>query len=1404
MGTFADYAKNYNPLTHKNPFGEDVQTDYDVSVETAPGLLGSGETQQNTLTLLDGDTFVGTDGTKYRLSGAFAPEIARVTQGRQGWFDDTPRTAEIDAGEAFGQETMQAVNAVMQAGGFNRVIETGNESHGRKVAHIVNDKGENLTEALYRAGVLRPTAQTSKELVDIYTNGQAARQLGYDTGYGEILAKLDEVMQDQYARSGLTGVVAFGGASLNEHELERDQVVQNFHNQFTDVLFDDPNRTKDNMAVNSVGASMYTGWLGLKEGAYGAAELLGDSLGVDVLEEFGSLGIERTGNQKEQLANIENLSFDDVDGVYDFAQFVGNNFAMSIPYLGLIAGGAALAPVVGGGALGAAVAIVPSSSVYAGQIWNEMGDEKNAGYAIAGGVLAGALDRLGLQAIVRPSQLLTPAGKKAAIDAIVGTGKAASREEAEQLLTRATKEEALKLLQHQVQTGAAQAASVVNRGNFVKEASKGFVIGGVGEAVTEAGQETIQYTAAKLGSGEPFNAWELEDRVRDAMLAAFGPGSAFGVASSTIQYAGQDAAVRELSAADIDRLNAYDQIRERRRIEGDPPESVDDIVDDLHSKRAIWDAHQEAVREAELDAREKGKRPKQRSRIGSFANRARNWQKNSRGFYNTFKEIDSFPDAVAKAATGFGKLWNAASVTAFSPEELANADYGHTLQKIRALVGQGRGVIQPGRSFEAKTDLVYSTLAQQVYLPSVLKRFGVEGSFSDNQRGEISALLREFGRDGWYTQMKEGTEVDLPPHLAKFKDALFKTAKEMETMADNIRRTQIEARRRDGKPADDAEFGYLEGWWWKHQDLDPRKVYKNRTKFFEFLRNKTDMNEEEIHDFYDRIIGGDATALEDYFSHVRGIEFEPGHQKARTANLSEQDEFAEFAQDNMFLTLDNAARSAARYSVNLDYFGAGGRNLDILFDELEAQGMNPDKVNEVAWYTKAIIDSATGNFNRIQNPRWAAVNKFATTWSIFAGLPLSALSSIPETAMITLGLNRPEVTKALSAAGKEVASSLVEYGRQAVDASKAAGGLREVPDGADYKLATEQNRLNQAGLLWTPASAGKRVGVGEMNIAYSWWQDTFFKSIGLVHLTQAQRRASAAITTDFVANRLSELAEAVDLKNPTERQQRLYNDLTQTGMDVDRMIKIWKNYGTNEKILDYVGEAREIPAEVQAEIDEQMQTAVYNFVNLRVQAPGAANRPLFFQDPHWQLLTQFNGFISTFTANVVPKLWNDYVKRGTPQVKYQTFATIMGMVALGGASQYLKDWIKYGRITPYLDTPEQLQRAIYGSGVIGQAERVVELVAPIYGGAHRGSLAAQIAGIAVGEAGPTVRNIGNVWGAGEAALGGEGERALDRLLKTSPILAPFTGTRKNIAEALSGNRSLSPLDILTDRSRYEE
>ena len=126
-------------------------------------------------------------------------------------------------------------------------------------------------------------------------------------------------------------------------------------------------------------------------------------------------------------------------------------------------------------------------------------------------------------------------------------------------------------------------------------------------------------------------------------------------------------------------------------------------------------------------------------------------------------------------------------------------------------------------------------------------------------------------------------------------------------------------------------------------------------------------------------------------------------------------------------------------------------------------------------------------------------------------------------------------------------------------------------------------------------------------------------------------------------------------------------------------------------------------------------------LNEAVALPQAQNRPLIYQDPRFALFTQFQGFIATFTANHIPRLWGEYVKRGTPAMKYNAFAVMTTMIMMGFASQYLKDLIKYGELRefgpeehPFLNTSEYVQRGVRASGLLGTGERVLDQFFPLY------------------------------------------------------------------------------------------
>ena len=177
--------------------------------------------------------------------------------------------------------------------------------------------------------------------------------------------------------------------------------------------------------------------------------------------------------------------------------------------------------------------------------------------------------------------------------------------------------------------------------------------------------------------------------------------------------------------------------------------------------------------------------------------------------------------------------------------------------------------------------------------------------------------------------------------------------------------------------------------------------------------------------------------------------------------------------------------------------------------------------------------------------------------------------------------------------------------------------------------------------------------------------------------------------------------------------------------------------------------------------------------------PQAANRPKIFQDPRFAFFTQFQGFIATFTANHIPKMWGEYVKRGTPAMKYNAFAVMMTMLLLGFVSQYLKDLLKYGAPSPYLDDMEKVQRAVGASGLLGTGERLINLVYPIYESSSDNA-AEWFFNTISGEA-AALSNVSRVYGAAGKIIEGKPEKGVYDILKTAPLLGPFNQLNRTIA-----------------------
>lgn len=838
-----------------------------------------------------------------------------------------------------------------------------------------------------------------------------------------------------------------------------------------------------------------------------------------------------------------------------------------------------------------------------------------------------------------------------------------------------------------------------------------------------------------------------------------------------------------------------------------------------------------------------------------FSNAAQRFENKFRGLGNIFRNQTGLFSLADKAVTGFRRFFSGMEVDIATEQDLMDIP---ELRELNALVGQtNNGVYHSGRNHKSYQDKVLEDIKSVVDENNIAKIFANQvGRFyqknvtmtSDNAK-YISTQLQAFGAAEGFKLVEQFTNGEIT--LIQVKDALVKNGFDPNIMFDE----QLLAKLTDAalsirtsyKLSYDAiaeEWNkenkqdpfppFDETYWYSNEGFDWYEATKDPKGFKDWLINSAGLSSEMANDQFENVAFRGTHRARSSFSLVEGKVYKPFSFSEKAVKISGIKGYKKWSSGNIFEALNRVQVEAAKYHATTRYFGQGGRKLNERFYDIKRKYvdtglLSEERFGQAAYYVKAIIDSTHGNYKRIENPRWAGMNRFLTNWSIFAGLSLSALSSIPETAMIYFNLKDDHEWKQANSA---LVNQLVALWK---------GTMSE-----EFQQA--ERYLKRSGIAYDANTVVDRLATGERDMAYVKAHEVFFRTILIKQWTQMQRRMASSLGMDFIKSGFNILSTAprilttlpdgkeggfkgFDFDNFNEYEMRTYTQLSDLSINVELIMNYYyqldelkrdkifnlsdDNYKTIIDESDSLGVKVEIEGinqdefiyepdevqvlfkqlaenevetqsdkevykkalDIQAEIEEEITNGIYKFVNERIQNPQAANRPEFFQNPHYQLLTQFNGFLSTFTANIVPKLWNRQLRKGNPQVKYDTFALILVLLALGGASQWLKDLIKFGRPSPYLDAMGYTQRALYSSGVIGQYERLVDIAKPLYP-----SRDDWLGSIIFGELGPSIRNIGAVAKGAGLLAEGEGERAIKSFAKTMPYGGPIPSVRQAAAD----------------------
>jgi hypothetical protein len=198
------------------------------------------------------------------------------------------------------------------------------------------------------------------------------------------------------------------------------------------------------------------------------------------------------------------------------------------------------------------------------------------------------------------------------------------------------------------------------------------------------------------------------------------------------------------------------------------------------------------------------------------------------------------------------------------------------------------------------------------------------------------------------------------------------------------------------------------------------------------------------------------------------------------------------------------------------------------------------------------------------------------------------------------------------------------------------------------------------------------------------------------------------------------------------------------------------------------------------ELSRKIDLIRQNFVDSALVNPDPGKRPLFYSDGRVRLLVLFQGYLSTFSAQIIIPMLRNLANKGSPQDQINAASVMMGTIFLGFIGQAIKDEIKYGDSPVWLSDAEYFQRGVQASGLMGQTERAMNLFFPLYS-SEEDSLADR----AWAEIGPASGTIDSVAKAMSWAMEGEGEKALNKALKVSPGIGVFTSLRQKAAKEIA-------------------
>jgi len=1028
-------------------------------------------------------------------------------------------------------------------------------------------------------------------------------------------------------------------------------------------------------------------------------------------------------------------------------------------------GGLAALPAVGAADV-ALASVIPPSLMYAGGFYaDQPEDKKNPSLAISMGFASGVLDRVGLEGLVMKNELFSMAGKKEAVNALLYSGKARTAKAAEEMLENASKKEILEMTKLSTDFAKKQYSSLeaMTRGLGT------LAIKGSAEASTETLQQLAEMIA-KTGENNMDVKYQKDfyEQLMNAAVGGFGLASVFHVPGQTKDYA------QWHSIADA--RNNFDKTLGEAQVF--QAENQDKLARGTGGFKDIKQMV-EATKAEPTD-------------IKGFNN---NYKLSNfptiKGFFNSMKEVVTDP----------GSLLRQLAHTAIPTIQNEDGTFKENLAYIKSIMG-GYGILPGDHAAKFKQNLM--------------------GSWQGNTAEELATNLgvnvqqaNDMVRSAWQTHWSQNQE--LPPdnaanvELQKWKDNM-----------DDLRLRMLSDAKANNVPTDSISNSNS---LFESSTVHPETLMANKTKVIQSMIDRG-ATRREAEQAIKNIISGDktkASAARDYMA-LHGVFEDP--------------QLSDVFENNLFNSIETLKDQIASGIMKSKFIGQDGEILGKLLAKAKAAGEfdSEHEFQRTATEVKAWADIVEGKFHPLDAyPKLNKMLGWLTTFTMLASLSKAALSSQVEVAMSTLGTPADLINKQLMSYTKEFSTELGSDLNKFASYSSSLAGISVMRNIPDIKLQNKLDKLTDElandpsskrveqindevqelterltgrklfehlGFSETGYNTQSKFEYGDSNMRKA--MHVFASVIGLRAQTDSTRMAVLSIASDVLLNHLSVLSQVPKAKRDlgfrtgeglSKEQAAALIELQQYGMDVNLALKAIEtlpelnpfSYDFAKKNLEKEG----IVNDDLKRFQEQVSTALSNFVDARVVNPQAHNLPKFYHDPRLRVVTAMTRFMAAAHSTILPRLYKQYLLDGHAGMKYQAFSTIAMALLFASLVNMLKDQLSYGDESPYVKTKmKRLQRDVNTSGLLGQFERITDKISPVYpnGGP---ALTKDPIGWGVDkikDISPVASWVAKPIQGTKDILEGNTERGVKQLVRATPLIGSFPIAASTIASAFKQER----------------